>query len=39
MSSNGFLFCFLTTEDKMIRVVISTVLCWNELGRMRLAKV
>ena len=35
----GCLLIFLTTEGKMIRIVLSTVLCWNELGRIRLAKV
>ena len=31
------LLMFFTTEGKMI--VLSTVLCWKELGIMRLAKV
>ena len=35
----GCLLVFLTTEGKMIRIVLSTVLCWNELIRIRLAKV
>ena len=32
-------FLVLTTEGKIIIVVLSTVLCWNELGRIWLAKV
>ena len=34
-----FVFLFLTTEGKMLIVVLSTVLCWNGLSSTRLGKV